>query len=585
MKLQRRMSFHFIYQMVIYSFLMIVITVVLLLMLINRIAFEEMKYNFAAGALDTIVSGTYISSDTAELSDSIVELIETRGAWLQIVNQEGKVIHSVNADNRSLPEAYSTTQLLNIQQTNTYEHYTVDTKLDHTYKKPFLFIVGYENPQYDQLVSWYNSYAHDGLVGEPFQEELAHKLEQTNSYLAVLNAQGETIQHIGAQSQAGKHYEPLEIIVMTQSPDHYDSSIIAYQHDAASTTWIIHTPNEQDKAVKRPLFEEELRVFVIIGIIILITALLISIWHGYRYSRPLLLFAGWFERMENGQYDEVLTASDKRKVFRKSGKLRMRYKLLKEVIQSFYRMAEKLAKTEKERHRLEKLREEWMSGISHDLRTPLSTIQGYGYILESNSANWTQEELQEMGRMIREKGDYMLELITDFSLISKLKQQQGMPVDRHMLELSELLRQTVLKYVNDATLSGVEFCFECDEYAAPIPIVGNEMWLQRLFDNLLSNAVKHNPAGITVTVACGMMNDQAYFSVSDNGRGMDDETKRMLFERYYRGTNTEETTAGSGLGMSIARMIAEAHNGRIEVESELGAGSRITVLFNSSVNG
>ncbi|MGO4376574.1 histidine kinase dimerization/phospho-acceptor domain-containing protein, partial [Paenibacillus sp. MCAF20] len=122
-----------------------------------------------------------------------------------------------------------------------------------------------------------------------------------------------------------------------------------------------------------------------------------------------------------GQYEEVLTDRDRRRVFRKNGKLRMRYRLYKEVIRSFYRMAEKLAQTEKDRAELEKTREEWMSGISHDLRTPLATIHGYGYILESPSSDWNQEELHEMGRMIREKGDYMLELVADFSHVYQLK--------------------------------------------------------------------------------------------------------------------------------------------------------------------
>jgi len=580
MKLQRRLSFHFIYQMIIYSALMLIITIVLLFTILNRMTLEEMKYNFAAGALDTIVSATYVSGNKAEVPKSVEELIEKRNAWLQIINQEGEVIHSINPTSLSLPEAYSTAQLLTIQNTNKYRHYAVDTKLDLTYSKPVLFMVGYESPRFEQLASWYEAYMENGIVGEAYQEGLRLKLQETDSFLTVLNAAGESIQTIGVKPPASHKYEPLEIIGMHQSPGHYDNSIIVYQHDEASTTWIVHTPNEPGNIVKRPLFEDEVRIFIVVGLFILIFALLISIWHGYRYSRPLLLFAGWFERMENGRYDEVLTDRDKRKVFRKSGKLRMRYKLLKEVIQSFYRMAEKLAQTEKERSRLEQLREEWMSGISHDLRTPLSTIQGYGYILESNSSEWSQEELREMGRMIREKGDYMLELITDFSLISKLK-QQGMPVDRRELELSELLRQSVLKYVNDATLTDVDFRFECGEDERSIPIMGNPNWLRRLIDNLLSNAVKHNAPGVTVTVSCGMMNDEPYFSVADNGRGMDEETQSKLFERYYRGTSTEETTAGSGLGMSIARMIVEAHNGRIQVMSELGSGTTITVQFSA----
>lgn len=585
MKLQRRMAFHFTYQLIIYSILTFIIIIVLFLYLVNRITMQEIKYNFSVGGLDTIVDGTYVSNDDiVEMPRSVYEIIEKRNAWLQVINIEGDVIHSVNPADIPLPESYTTAQLLTIQNTNKYEHFDVDTKLDQTYKKPVLFIVGYENPQYEQLASWYNAYMQNGLVGEPFKEELERKLQETGRHLIVLNVDGETIQTIGDPSTVqGGAYNPLEIMAMYQSPDQYDSSIVVYQHDANSPTWIVHTPNDPNSIVERPFFGEELRVFLYIGCVFLILSLIVSIWHGYRYAQPLLLFAGWFERMEMGQYEEVLTARDRRKVFRKNGKLRIRYKLFREVIQSFYRMAEKLADTEKGRKQLEQMREEWMSGISHDLRTPLATIQGYGYILESGSSNWSQEELQEMGKMIREKGDYMLELIADFSLISKLK-QQGIPIEHRRLELSELLRQSVLKYVNDATMVNVEFRFEYDEELPPIYIMGNDKWLLRLIDNLLSNAVKHNPAGVIVTVTCGMVNDEPYIGIADNGQGMDEETKRKLFERYYRGTNTEETTVGSGLGMSIARMIVEAHNGRIHVDSAPGEGTQITVVFEDSSN-
>ncbi|MGO4370479.1 sensor histidine kinase, partial [Paenibacillus sp. MCAF20] len=150
-------------------------------------------------------------------------------------------------------------------------------------------------------------------------------------------------------------------------------------------------------------------------------------------------------------------------------------------------------------------------------------------------------------------------------------------VERHELELGELIRRAVLKYVNDATLTGYEFIYEDDEL--PIPLIGNATWLNRLLDNLLSNAVKHNRPGTTITVTTGMINDEPFIKVADNGQGMDEETSRKLFDRYYRGTNTDQSSAGSGLGMSIAKMIAEAHHGRIEVRSAPGSGTEIGIFF------
>lgn len=98
-------------------------------------------------------------------------------------------------------------------------------------------------------------------------------------------------------------------------------------------------------------------------------------------------------------------------------------------------------------------------------------------------------------------------------------------------------------------------------------------------DNLLSNAVKHNPPGTTITVTLARVNDKACIRVLDNGKGMDEETLHHLFNRYYRGTNTEESTDGSGLGMSIAKTIVEAHGGEIKVHSTIGQGTEFEIVL------
>ncbi|MNN71318.1 Adaptive-response sensory-kinase SasA [compost metagenome] len=110
-------------------------------------------------------------------------------------------------------------------------------------------------------------------------------------------------------------------------------------------------------------------------------------------------------------------------------------------------------------------------------------------------------------------------------------------------------------------------------------IQADETWLMRLMDNLLSNAVKHNPPGVIVTVYVGRMNDKACIRVIDNGKGMDEETLHHLFNRYYRGTNSDESTEGSGLGMSIAKTIVEAHSGEIQVKSKVWQGTIIEILL------
>ncbi|WP_053372768.1 HAMP domain-containing sensor histidine kinase [Paenibacillus sp. FJAT-27812] len=575
MKIQRRLAFHFTYQLIIYSILIFIAMVLLFLILISKLMNDDLKRNFPTGAISSIVAGSYYESDELKLSAHWKQLIEDREMWLQVIDSKGNAIYTINTP-ADQPSSYSVTQLLSIQQTGKFGPYLVDSELDQTYSSPLYFLLGYKSPQLEKLTAWYTSYQQNGLVNEQYKDDLLAKLLETDSYLLILDQAGNSVQTIGAKNSAFNIYEPLEVLSMQQSPGDYDTNIAVYQPSASGMTWIMHTPNERGTFTKQPMLKEIIRIFIWVGGSILLLSLAISIWHGYRYGQPLILFSGWFERMGSGLYEEVLTPKDRRKVFRRSGKLRIRYRLYREVIAAFYQMAERLARTEKDRLQLEKTREEWMAGISHDLRTPLSTIQGYGYILESTPTSWSTDELQDMGKMIREKSDYMLDLITDFSHIYQLK-QGPLPMERSKIELTELVRRSLLKYVNDATLTEVEFRYEGDEL--PVVICGNEKWLQRLMDNLISNAVKHNAPGITVTASSGMLNDEAFIRVCDNGKGMDEETIRNLFERYYRGTNTEESSDGSGLGMSISKMIVEAHQGRIEVQSAPHEGTTIHIYF------
>lgn len=574
MKLRRRLTFHFTYQLIAFSLFMFLFLIALLFVLIKHLANEDIQRNFPSGVLSSITTETVTEDGVVMLEGYWKELLRERDMWLQVVDMKGRVIHATNTT-KDVPSSYSVNRLLEIKEERRLGKYTMEWEMDLTYKDPLLFLLGRIDESTDRLRFWVSEYAKSGLPDPSQRNQFIADLQEAGGYVHVIDGEGAIKDSIGDSTSDKKSYHPLEIMSMQEEPGAYATHVNVYRDKGSGMTWVYHTP--QDGTIgKQPIMNELLRVVLWVCIAVFAVSVAISIWHGYRYSRPLLLFTGWFERMGRGSYEEVLTPKDRKKVFRKNGKLRTRYKLYKEVIHSFYHMAEQLAATERERKRLERNREDWMSGISHDLRTPLSSIQGYGYMLESAPEDWSPAELREMGTVIREKGDYMLELIDDFSLIFRLKTEVR-PQDMCPLDLNELVRRCVLKYVNDATLDGVTFQFHGGD--EPVYTSGSSKWLHRLMDNLISNAVKHNPAGITVSVGVEKHPSGAAIIVNDNGVGMDEETKQNLFERYYRGTNTEGSIDGSGLGMSIAKAIVEAHEGKIEIESEEGKGTSIQVLL------
>ncbi|MEK5234764.1 HAMP domain-containing sensor histidine kinase [Paenibacillus sp. FSL L8-0470] len=577
MKIQQRMAFHFTYQLIFYALLMVAITLVACILFFQNMTSNEIRRNFPVGVLQQIAQEAHHKDGTIQISPEWDKLIEEKGMWLQVVSAEGEVIYAVNTTpHHTLPASYSIAQLLDIQETRTFGTYAVHTQLNFAFQDPLLYMLGYPSPDLDQLVAWFDAYGQHGIVRSEAVSHLDRRLRKTGSYLQVIDPKSHIVQGIGDEAYVQKAYRPLDILAIQQSPSNYDTNIVAHRDKLSGMTWILYTPHAAGAPLKHPVMEKATRGLVRITVLILLLALPISIWHGYRYGQPLILFAGWFERMGRGQYDQVLTAKDMRKVFRRNGMMRIRYRLYKEVIESFYQMTHQLAQIEKERERLEKAQAEWMSGISHDLRTPLATIQGYGYMLESLPEQWSQEEMRIIGSTIREKGDYMLELISDFSLIHQLKQGDSIMKFRE-IDLVELVRCSVLKYVNDAMMSEYQFHYVGED--CPLLIQADETWLMRLMDNLLSNAVKHNPPGVIVNVYVGRMNDKACIRVIDNGKGMDEETLHHLFNRYYRGTNSDESTEGSGLGMSIAKTIVEAHSGEIQVKSKVWQGTIIEILL------
>ncbi|WP_035405723.1 sensor histidine kinase [Bacillus sp. SJS] len=574
MSLRRRLALHFSLQFISIMVFVGMISLVLLFALLMHVNREEMKQNFPEGAVENIAIDTQIEENKATISDAWKHQLEERNLWVQVVDMEGDVIGSENTP-RFLPDSYSVSEILQIEKTNQYEGFYVYSQVDTTFEKPYFYMLGYENNEQESLQHLFSAYSSNGRISGENLKQLERELEKIEGSIQVINQEGRVVQSTGSEKMK-EDYKPLDVLVRTTSPGKFETHTAIFMDPKSGLTWILHTPKQGAEPVTFSILTEIVRLIIILGVVLLTLTLGISFWQGFRYSQPLLLFTSWLERMGYGNYGEVLTEKERKKVFKKNGKVRLKYKLYKEVIGAFYEMAEKLSAADKERDRLEKTREEWMTGISHDLRTPLSTIQGYAHLLESGQYHWTEEELQDMGRMIREKGDYMTDLIEDFSLAFQL-QNQSLPHQMKPAELNELVRGIMLKFANDLTLEDVPFNFKSAD--SKIYIQADIRWFERMLDNLIYNCIKHNPKGTSINASVSRQGESAIVTISDNGAGMDEETVQHLFDRYFRGTSTDEQTEGAGLGMSIARAIAELHGGSIHVSSVKHSGTVFRLEF------
>ncbi|MEB2267820.1 HAMP domain-containing histidine kinase [Priestia megaterium] len=568
--IKRRLTFHFSFQFIAIIACVCCVLFCALMFLAYYLSKQDIKRDLPSGSLSVLTGDTTVEGGKATVSDDLAKQLKQEGLWYQVLNKQGKVIGEINSP-KDLPKHYGLSELLEMDKTKKFKGYNVVTELDTFLTTPTYYILGYKSDLKDQLYALYAKYNKQSVPPKSDIPLIKKALKEKDASLQILNEKGDILASI-RMSKEKTRYDPLEIISRKIEQDKYDSTATVFHDPKKKISWVFYTPNNYHSITDESIIRKAWMISIIVAVSVLIATIAFSIWNAFRYGGPLLLFTSWLGRMGSGNYSEVLTQKERKRVFRKNGKVRFQYRLYSEVITAFYEMAEQLSLAEKERKQLETTREEWMTGISHDLRTPLSTIQGYGHMLESGHYNWNEEELKEIGQTLRDKSEYMVELVEDFSLAFKLK-NNVVVLETKKVDVHQLLQHIVLKFVNDRTIENVHFSY-VPAHLQPF-IQADPRWFERMLDNLIFNAIKHNPKNTTITISTAIKSDRVLITIQDDGIGMDEETQKNLFDRYYRGTNTTEKTEGAGLGMSIAKAICELHKGHIEVRSTLHEGTAI----------
>lgn len=573
MKVKSRMMFHFFAQLF-FTFIAILMVVFWLIMLaMYFISKDQLEANPKSGIIENLPYSTFIEDGQVDIKSDWEISLEEEDMWLQIVNHKGDVIYAYNTPT-NFYESYTINDLLVVEETKQLDTFTVATYLEIWESQNYYFLFGYREEQQQMLAKWYESYGFHGKIQENHKSQLESAVRKQGGMLEVYQ-DGELIEKMGENLSSSENM--LEVVGRTSLSGYYETKAFVVNDENANSAWVYQVVNTGYKGpFLKLLSDRELEILLIVTIIIFLIPILLSFWNGYRYGKPLLLFIDWLKILEEKRYDDLLTGNEHAKIFKKNGKVKFRYRLYKEVFVSFSEMSRRLASAEQESKQLEKTREEWMAGISHDLRTPLSSVQGYGHLLESGQYDFSQEELQQMGQVIRDKSDYMVGLVNDFSLVFQLK-NSAVTIQKESIHLNDFLASFIRYYADDVTLEGYRFVFEGTESKDEAWI--DPKWFTRVIDNLLSNAIKHNPKDTIIKVQVLTEDGKHIIRISDNGRGMDEEFVGHLFNRYYRGTTTNERSEGEGLGMSIAYAIVELHGANIHVQSEIDRGTTIDILL------
>ncbi len=221
---------------------------------------------------------------------------------------------------------------------------------------------------------------------------------------------------------------------------------------------------------------------------------------------------------------------------------------------------------------LEKSRREFTANVTHELKTPLTSIVGYAEIMRDGVAR--AEDTREFAGRIYTEGKRMIQLVEDILKLSQLDERQRLPKSEHV-ELKALCQSVIERLRDKAAEAKVTLALTGGE----VTVYGMKKLLDEMIFNLVDNAIKYNVPGGSVEVALSE-DGGARLCVSDTGIGIPKEHQAHVFERFYRVDKSHsKATGGTGLGLSIVKHGAMIHSARLELESMEGEGTAITLIF------
>ncbi|MCP3029632.1 sensor histidine kinase KdpD [Halobacillus sp. A5] len=562
--MRNKLTSQFIFQHIFFLILCIILIGVFFFYLYQTLTQQEYNSDFTRANNDYIESNITIGNQV-EFSEKIKENIRQNNGWLQVINvDDGRVVNSLETSD-NVQALYSMSDLVNIksgdfQSSYKYKYWMLNENL--------MTLYGYPSTS-EQLLDEVGN--EEVLSSSSFQE----KLQKQEGWYLIYNETGDVEDRYNDPQNISKG-----VVFSDKTPVSNNDYDIATTHLSDNKILVLGVPSESLHTAKSLDNELGVSVLVNLGILLLcviISLVLLSYYHARRWGIPIIYMLDWIENLANNQLEKPLD------LYRtnKRGKIRFP-RVFSTIHESLGTLTHKLQENKRHNEKLIQMREDWIAGLSHDLKTPLSSMVGYAVLLKSPNYEWSASEIQTIGNSLHSKGTYIQSLIEDLSLTYRLK-YDSLPLQKENLEVASLLKEIIIEFLNHPDYSSYNVEFS-DETENPIIFPMDAKWFKRIIGNLLANAVKHNETTTKIMVKLYSEKKEFHISVEDNGVGMDEVTVENLFTKYYRGTSTTINQEGSGLGLAITKQLVEAHNGKIEVISKKGVGTRIKLTFSLLVS-
>lgn len=236
-----------------------------------------------------------------------------------------------------------------------------------------------------------------------------------------------------------------------------------------------------------------------------------------------------------------------------------------EICSNFNDMADKLNNTEAERIKARDAKQKMLSDISHDLKTPITIIQGYAKAIEDKKVS--SEELDDYLKSIHNQAELLTSLINRFNEFNKLD-RPDFKLNAKRTDLCEFSRKYLIDQYNNLELLGFSLDIDIPDKALYVNL--DDFNFARVFQNIISNSIKYNEKGATIifSVKDDLINDSVIITLSDNGVGIPENIKDTLFEAFTVGDDSRTVKLGTGLGLAIVKKIVNLHGGSISLKND-----------------
>lgn len=422
----------------------------------------------------------------------------------------------------------------------------------------------------DTYLNIYDYYSENGesyklIIAESYYSEgvISNSLKSTSKWFKVLDKNLNVILE-SDNAPAKKNYTEKEIIYMR---GYYNNGLFIEKYQYINNDGIKRTAIIKSRELYTNSFFKKMNIltkidFVVFGIAYIILVVIFVFVLRSKFYEPL-------EKLNKAM--ELLTEGKRKKPIDYSGP-----REFVDICDRFNIMVSKLEDSENQRKKLMNDKERMMADISHDLKTPITSIQGYAKALSDGII--VDEDKDKYIKIIYEKSKKLTELINIFHEYSKLE-HPDFNLIFEKVDLSEYLRAYIALKYEDIVESG--FNIEVDIPEEEMEIKIDKVQLQRVFDNILGNSIKHNEKGTNIYVSLKEKNDIYEIIIADDGKGISKDIANNIFEAFTVGDESRNSKQGSGLGLAIAKTIVELHEGTIELvlapPKELSTEFKITL--------